>query len=115
MAGFKFHPGVAFDVLDDELVGEWHAPCASLILSKDGTGIHKNLISGASQKPESIKWRVNQSTLTIQWPSGDQTWEVVWVDEDSFQINYTPGKQEPHVWTWYRVEKKAPLIHQNRN
>jgi hypothetical protein len=54
MEGFRIHPGVRHDVRAEELVGEWQAPCLSLTLAADGTGLHTQTGPGPAQPPERI-------------------------------------------------------------
>jgi hypothetical protein len=102
VAGFKIHPGVKYDVRADELIGEWSTPCLSLTLAADGTGIHIQTGPGPAQQPEPIKWEVSGSTLLTRWGDRDVRWEILRVDDDSFQVDYQPGGVSGEYWTWYR-------------
>jgi hypothetical protein len=106
MEGFKIHPGVQFDVLPEELVGEWGAPCLSLTLAPDGTGVHVQLEPKPAGQPDSLRWEVSGASLRIRWDHGRESlWGIVRVDGESFQVDYTPDGVKGQYWTWYRSNK----------
>ncbi len=108
MRGIGLHPRVKCDVTMEELTGEWNTPCTSLELAADGTGQHADQTGAeAAKKPESIQWRVRGSSLIILWGHGETKWDVLWVDDDCFKIDYALAGKERQIWTWYRKSPAA--------
>ena len=101
MKGFAVNPGMKFDVLAEELVGEWGAACDSTIsLAADGTGAQLRVGPGgpdAGAKPESFQWEISGSTLRRQFAHRDEKLEILWMDDQGVQFR-SPNESEWDAW-----------------
>ncbi len=102
MKGFLVNPGMKFDVLATELVGEWRAACDSTIsLAADGTGAQLRVGPGGPEpgvKPESFKWEVSGSTLRLQFADRDEKLEILWMDDNDVQFR-SPNESGWGAWS----------------
>jgi hypothetical protein len=112
MRGFSLNPGMKFDVLAAELIGEWGAVCDSTIsMAADGTGTQLLVGPGGPEpgaKPESFKWKVSGATLRRHFADRQENLEILWVDDNELQF-LSPKDSE---WgTWWRnpqVDRRQP-------
>ena len=101
MKGFAVNPGMKFDVIAAELVGEWGASCDSTIsLAADGTGAQLRVGPGGPDpgaKPESFQWEVSGSALRRQFADRDEKLEILWMDDHDVQFR-SPNESEWDAW-----------------
>ena len=84
--GFRDSPGVKFDVQAAELAGDWWAMCQpELTLAADGTGVE--MLNKEESKPQALRWEVRGSTLRKHRPDREETWEITWIDDNTFAVH----------------------------
>jgi hypothetical protein len=110
MKRIAVNPGMKFDVLAAELVGEWGAACDSTIsLAADGKGAQLRVGPGGPEpgaKPESFKWEVSGSTLGRHFADRDENLEFLWVGDNDVQFR-SPNDSEWGAW-WRRPQGDRP-------
>jgi len=112
MKGFSLNPGMKFDVLAAELVGEWRAECDSTIsMAADGTGTQLRVGPGGPEpgaQPESFKWEVGGSTLRRHFADRQASLEILWVDDNDLQF-HSPNESGWGAW-WRKpqVDRHQP-------
>jgi hypothetical protein len=101
MKGFSLNPGMKFDVLAAELVGEWRALCDSTIsMAADGTGKELRVGPGGPEpgaKPESFKWEVSGATLRRHFADRQEKLEIIWMDDNGLQF-HSPNDSRWDAW-----------------
>jgi len=112
MRGFSLNPGMKFDVLAAELVGEWRAACDSTIsMAADGTGTQLRVGSGGPEpgaKPEPFKWEVSGSTLRRHFADRHERLEIIWMDDNALQFHSPNDSGWDAWWRTPQVDRPQP-------
>jgi serine/threonine protein kinase/WD40 repeat protein len=113
MRGFAANPLVKFDLIPEELVGEWGALCQSATEVKaDGTGFQ--ILFGPpgpepGQKPEAFQWEVNGPIWVRRFADREERLEAKWITDEIFQFA-GPGESEFHSYREDRPKPAAPVL-----